>query len=272
MSEMDKGVGGEKPGAEGMQGVFGLMSDTINELLRRHESEVAVGRLEQKIDQREKFFSLVSHDLRSPLAVAKMSASLIRHQLKDPKQVDSLSVRIIEAVNRAENMIKNLLDANRLQSGLAISLKPAPCDLHVVVQAAAEELSLVHGNRCRYGGRAAVPGRWDADAIRRSIDNLVTNALKYGDPQGVVSLHLGVEGDTVALSVHNFGNPIPAADAANLFRWHERTDAAKKSGQAGWGLGLMLVKGMAEAHGGSVSVQSDAESGTTFTIRLPREN
>jgi signal transduction histidine kinase len=85
-----------------------------------------------------------------------------------------------------------------------------------------------------------------------------------------VRVTLVQRGDRVTIEVHNEGNPISAADREKLFQPFKRIDGSDRTGgPAGWGLGLTLVKGIVEAHGGSVAVQSEAGIGTTFGVTLP---
>jgi signal transduction histidine kinase len=85
-----------------------------------------------------------------------------------------------------------------------------------------------------------------------------------------VTVTLSQQGEQVELAVHNLGRPIPEEEQAILFQHFTRTKSAETSGKKGWGIGLTLVKGVAEAHGGSVQVESTPAHGTTFRVRLPR--
>ncbi|MGZ3686776.1 MAG: sensor histidine kinase [Bdellovibrionota bacterium] len=115
-------------------------------------------------------------------------------------------------------------------------------------------------------------GKWSCKDLQRVIENLITNAVKYGYDASPITLTLMDLGGEVELSVHNFGNPIPQEDQRNLFEAFERARAADSGTKKGWGLGLTLIRGVAEAHGGSARVRSDPEAGTTFTVRLPRDS
>ena len=112
---------------------------------------------------------------------------------------------------------------------------------------------------------------WDREKIRRAIDNLMDNAIKYSPDGSQVTIRAIDTHGRIQISVHNFGDPIPEADRLLLFQPYRRTAAAQRSGKVGWGLGLMQVQAIAEAHGGSVGVESAADSGTTFTIDLLRD-
>jgi signal transduction histidine kinase len=133
----------------------------------------------------------------------------------------------------------------------------------------AEEARAVHGDRVSVESDGPVRSICSRDALHRALWNLVTNAVKYGAAKQPISIAVSRHDDVVRLSVHNAGAPIPPDELAHIFDAYARTPAADASGRTGWGLGLTLVRGAAEAHGGHVFVTSDAASGTTFTIELP---
>lgn len=113
---------------------------------------------------------------------------------------------------------------------------------------------------------------WDGEELRRALWNLGTNAVKYGAPDKPITITLKRSDSGARISVHNYGSVIAPEDRANLFDPFARTREAQTKGQTGWGLGLTLVRGCAEAHGGKVSIESDAAIGTTFTIHLPPDS
>jgi signal transduction histidine kinase len=106
------------------------------------------------------------------------------------------------------------------------------------------------------------------------IENLAQNAVKYGRSKTDISIEISVDPDLdrVSLSVHNVGNPIPPEERQHLFDRFHRAPSAIVGGQKGWGLGLLLVRGIADALGGKVSVESSPEKGTTFEVFLPRDS
>lgn len=242
---------------------------SLNEMIQHHESDLQHLALEEQLLQRESFFSLVSHDLRGPLTAAKLCAELLIRSPEMPASLIPLTRRIVSSVERANIMIRDFLDAKLLEKGQSIPIHPASCDLDEVVKISMEEFELLHRGRCLYQSRPGLIGQWDRSALRRVLDNLVSNALKYGGKREI-TISTRDLGDAAEIIVHNWGNPIAPDDLATLFTWNRRTEAALKSGQTGWGLGLVLVKGVAEAHGGSVRVESCAREGTTFRVHLPK--
>jgi signal transduction histidine kinase len=110
---------------------------------------------------------------------------------------------------------------------------------------------------------------WSPDELRRSLWNLVTNALKYGAPATTVTIAIRRVDDSAVISVHNEGEPIPAEEQPLLFEPFGRARRAEAGRVRGWGLGLTLVRGCVEAHGGRLELSSTAEGGTTFAMWLP---
>ncbi|RYZ95205.1 MAG: HAMP domain-containing histidine kinase [Proteobacteria bacterium] len=106
--------------------------------------------------------------------------------------------------------------------------------------------------------------------MTRILENLIGNAFKYGLDPEPVTVKVDVKNIQVDISVHNEGKPISLQDQQSLFDQFRRAEDTKLGGKDGWGLGLTLVKGLAEAMGGYVSVQSSLAEGTTFMVCLPR--
>jgi signal transduction histidine kinase len=229
-------------------------------------SETHVANLESEKELREKFVSLLTHDLRTPLTSIKMTAHLIKRHHKDPEAVLNYVLKINNTVDRADQMISNLLDANLIRSGEKLPLKIEAVDLNKLVKETIDELSLVHGARFILKFDEAINGFWDPKGIRRIVENLCNNAIKYGSAENPITVIIKNISDNAIIEVKNFGNVIPLEDQKSLFMQFRR---GKETTVKGWGIGLTLVRGVAEAHGGSVSVKSDTDTGTVFTVRLP---
>jgi PAS domain S-box-containing protein len=227
--------------------------------------------LRAQAEYRERFVATLTHDLRSPLAAAKTGAELIARYPNDIEKVRSWAARSAEQLKRADRMIGDLLDASRLHAGQPLALEFDQCDLWTIAAQVCEELASRYGDRFTVQTLGYTFGYWNRDGLHRILENLLTNAVKYGDPQKPITVRLHQVDQRMLIAVHNYGTIIPAEEQARLFQPFHRADAARASGQPGWGIGLTLVKGFAEAHGGVVKAESYPREGTTFTVDLPTD-
>lgn len=241
-------------------------------LQERDLLRVDATRLRSEAVERERFVAALSHDLRSPLSAAKTGAQLIGRGDQTPERTGELARRISDAVDRADRMLVDLLDASRVDAGQGISLELEPCDLVKIAEDVCAELGVRHGPRFAVVAEAEIKGVWNADALRRVLDNLLTNAVKYGDPATPITIRLRSREQRRTIFVHNFGPSIAVKDQAELFQPFHRAHAAEKSGKTGWGLGLTLVRGLVQALHGEVLLNSYPSEGTTFTVDLPADS
>lgn len=249
--------------------MLGVAFDITTRKRAEHETREALGALQEERQMREKFVFALTHDLRNPLSAIISCAELLLRQSPVDK-VGGIAERIIRDAGRADRMITQLLDANRIRSGERIVLPLEETNLVACITVALRDLKLIYGNRFVLKADAPIWGYWNRDGLRRILENLVTNAIKYGEAGApiIVTLTSSVE-DRVRLSVHNRGRPISPLDQKSLFVQFRRTQEALLSGRSGWGVGLSVVRGLAEAHGGKVSVESGEGVGTTFTVEMP---
>jgi PAS domain S-box-containing protein len=237
-----------------------------------HDQKVFTARLEEERELRERFVATLSHDLRTPLTAAKLNAHMVARKAGDPTVLYKLAARISENLDRADQMISDMLDANRIRAGEPLPIEVSKCELSALVQGTLEELSLLHGHRFVLDAPELLQGYWSCSGIRRIIENLCNNAIKYGARDRPVTVRLAQSGqDEVSISVHNWGSPIAPEEQKALFQLYRRAGSAQVRAQKGWGLGLTLVEGLAKAHRGSVRVESTEEAGTTFTVSLARD-
>jgi signal transduction histidine kinase len=171
----------------------------------------------------------------------------------------------MQTVHRMSTMVSDLTDYARAGHG-AIPVTTEPTDVGEIVQQVAQDCDQLEcQDRIHVEKSGDLRGEWDSGRLSQAITNLVVNALRYGD--GEVRVRARDAGAVVNVSVHNGGPPIPAERLASIFEPFQRaTDSGK-----GLGLGLFIVRAIADAHGGAVDISSSDAAGTTATLRLPRK-
>jgi PAS domain-containing protein len=226
---------------------------------------------EQKLleESRAQFVATLSHDLRNPLASAQANAEVI---LKYPAKVadtKKLLKKISANIQRADGMIQDLLDTTRMRTGRKLELVWQGCDLRDVVEDVLEDMSLIYGDRFKLSIDGEFKGSWPCSGIRRVLENLIGNAVKYGLPSLPVTVELKRVLGLVNLSVKNQGNPIPHELTTELFEPFRRAKLSGTQSQRGWGLGLAMVHGVSQALDGRVDVESSPGAGTIFRLSFP---
>jgi PAS domain S-box-containing protein len=252
----------------------GIITGWIGSNTDIQEQKDSIQQLETERDSREHFVNALTHDLRTPLTAAKLTGQMIKRKVDDKNAVLKMADRVIASMNRANGMIRDLLDANRIKAGENIPLSIEACSLDQIVEDTLADLNTIYGPRFKTEiepDAKLLQGYWDPSAIQRILENLSGNAVKYGHAETPVSIGVKASKDWIELAVHNEGSLISPEDQESLFSPYKRTASAQTGGQIGWGIGLALVKGITEAQGGSVSVSSEVSKGTTFVVRLPRD-
>ena len=181
---------------------------------------------------------------------------------------------IDDAAQRLFRLINDYLDFAKIDAGY-LRLDLAEVDLIQVVESSARFAYLKAQARRQHLALDLPPGpvmaQADAERLKQVLDNLLSNAIKYTPERGQITLALRVEGEQAVLQVSDTGRGIPKAALPQLFTKYHRVPGEATRGILGTGLGLLIVKEIVEAHGGSVQVASDGVpgSGSVFTIRIP---
>lgn len=216
---------------------------------------------------REQFAAALTHDLRNPLGAASTALELIL-MLDDPAKIRTVATRALDNVQRMDSMIHDLLDTMTFHGGKPLQLDLSSFDMLALAKEVAADHAGPSGGRIDCTGAAAT-GWWDRAAMKRALENLVRNALKYGDERARIRVDVQEMRGRLILSVHNEGDPIPAEEQESIFEMYRRAKSAAATRQQGWGIGLPYVRAVAEAHAGSIGLDSTAERGTTFLIDVP---
>lgn len=261
------------------QVIFDVMEKEVE--LNPVEREVIVCAVEQAVNDAATEFSIVlrdiqeqlshtlAHDLRGPISTAKASAQLILRRPDDQNNCIDKASRINSSMDRLDKMIRDLLDASRIRAGERIALELKNCDLSLIAREVAEDFNLGHIGKVVVLSPGRCIGYWNENGLRRIIENLTNNAIKYGQESTPVTISIAQDDSSATLSVHNEGEVISSDEEAILFQQYKRSSKTEKK-RVGWGIGLTIVQGMLDAHGGTVKVVSEEGRGTTFIIVLPK--
>jgi signal transduction histidine kinase len=217
---------------------------------------------------RDEVLAIVAHDLRAPLnAVQTSAAFLMDVELAEPDRRRLLDV-IRRAASTMNRLIEDLLDVSRMESG-AFTVELQRLD----VAALASEVCEQFRPQATEGGRtlACLVERdvpfvsADRDRLSQVLENLISNALRFTPAGGSVSVRVARQGAGVACSVSDTGVGIPPEDIPRLF---ERFWQARRYRRGGAGLGLAIARGVVEAHGSSLAVESEPGRGSVFSFVL----
>ncbi|MEG3919231.1 HAMP domain-containing sensor histidine kinase [Microcoleus sp. T3_A4] len=244
------------------------------------DRDIIIGSIEQAVndaatqfsetlrDIQELFMVTLTHDLRNPINVVKMGTQLTLRRLERGDTHTDVAARMLNAINRLDSMIQNLLDASRLRAGQSLKMEFEECNFEMLVQEVVEDLSFAYGERFVIVSESEIRAYCSRKEIRRVIENLAINAVKYGAPSTPITLTIQQTETQISLTIHNEGNPIALDAQSILFQQFRRTISAEE--QTGWGLGLFLAKNITEAHQGTLAVESAEGKGTSFIINLPK--
>ncbi|KAI9131279.1 response regulator [Acaryochloris sp. CCMEE 5410] len=243
------------------------------DITERQKMEAMQRALEQEQELSElklRFFSMASHEFRTPLSVILMAAQILGSS--ESQSLDSKHQRNIERIHTSaqylEKMLADILDIARLEAQKR-EFNPRPVCVKTMCDRILDTQQTSHGGisriRCAYTGLSAEIAL-DPDLFQSILNNLLANALKYSAPEKLVQVKLTQELDQIELMIIDQGIGIPKASQSQLFEaFHRGNNVGEIEGS---GLGLAIVKKCVDLHGGHLSFVSEA-SGTAFTVRLP---
>ncbi len=221
---------------------------------------------------KEEWTSVVAHDLRQPIGVITMSAEMLPDlHPGDLTEPESATVHHIQSAARSLNrMVNDLLDVSRLEAH-RLSLERGWHDPAQLVRETLEHLHHLAPQKAVTVSAEGLlaPVYADRDRFEQILGNLVSNAVKYGDPKSGIDVHVAQIGDAVKFGVANRGKGIPQEELSRIFTRFGRTEGTHASGVSGLGLGLYIARGLVEAHGGHMWAESVPGDTTTFNFSLP---
>ncbi len=247
------------------QGPRDIVLDSVEQAVK----DAVVKFTEQHTDIQQTFIHTLTHDLKTPIWVARINANaILKRSGTDP---DRNSIRtVLVSLNRLDSMIHDLLDASRVRAGERLHLQFTQCDLEALIREVVEEMAMIHGDRIFLDSSGPLDGNWGSDGLKRAVENLIGNAVKYGSSGTPITVSLKAGTEAIELTVHNEGPVLAEDEIPRLFQNFGRATRAEEGTQSGWGLGLIVVKGVVEAHKGKVRVESGEGKGTRFALKIPR--
>ena len=227
------------------------------------------------IRTRDEFFSIASHEFKTPLTALKMTLQVMQYGIsaKDgitlaPEMFAKMLDTSSRQADRLTHLVEDLLDVVKVRIG-RLGVRFEELDLSVLVKEVAEQYSeALSKAKCelKLDMQPGVVGLWDRTRIEQIVVNLISNVIKYA-PGAPLLIKLASDGDTATLQIQDSGPGIAPDQQEKLFERFERTNTSRNI--AGLGLGLFIVKQIVEAHHGAIRVESNPGKGTKFVIELP---
>ncbi|MFB0921304.1 MAG: ATP-binding protein [Oscillospiraceae bacterium] len=220
---------------------------------------------------RREFFSNASHELKTPITSIKGSAELLCSDLPiSEKQSKELLTRIGLETERMNMLINDIIMISRMESG-ELSGEKETVDICLIIKESLNELeTLAEQENISFNVDISPINIYaNKKDIRGLVSNLLVNAVKYNRQGGKVDISLSAQNDRAVLRVRNDGDPIPPEHQRRVFERFYRVDSGRSKAVGGTGLGLAIVKHVVDALDGTISLESSADKGTAFTVRLP---
>ena len=228
--------------------------------------------LERLHREKDAFIGVLTHDMRTPLTTIKGYGSILHAQdLPREQQIHIMDI-ILRSQDNLLELVNNILEIQKLQSGAPILLERSRFDLDFVVQRVVESLQAEakHKKMMLTCQLPAEPLRITADRqkIQRVITNLIANAVKYTPNEGEIQVRLWQNGRYAITEIKDNGYGIPPEQLPYIFERFRRVPGHQRKA-TGTGLGLAIVKSLVEAHNGDITVTSQEDVGSTFILKLP---
>jgi heavy metal sensor kinase len=236
-----------------------------------HAFNETLARLEQAVAEMRQFSAAIAHELRTPLAVLRGQTELALMQARNAEDYQRALRDQLEELDTLSRLVSQLLTLARAEAG-EIPLARAPVDLSALAVSIVEQLDPVaQAKSVTLSADAAdhVSVLGDAEWLERLLLNLLDNAIKFTPEGGRISVRVATEGSDAVLEVRDTGVGIAPEALPHVFERFFRGDPARSAAAEGAGLGLSLVKWIADRHGARLSVDSRPNEGSTFIVRIP---
>jgi len=255
-----------------------VLQAMVTDISERKRAEAELKRAlehERELSQlKSNFVSMVSHEFRTPLGIIQSSAEILEDYLEqlDPNERREQLRSIIKNSRRMAGLMEEVLVLGRLDAG-RMQFQPAPLDLAALCRRLVDEVMSTMDGSCTiefFTADLPEQGMADERLLRHILLNLLTNAVKYSEPDQRVAFHARAEGAFIEFRVEDQGIGIPAGEQDRLFEaFHRGSNVGQRPGT---GLGLVIVKRCVELHGGTIHIDSAVGRGTRVRVRIPCGN
>ena len=269
----DRSVVGADPVGRGLGRRLAQVREANEQVVAAARAQTVTEEAEKAGHLRDEFVAEVSHEIRTPLNAVLGWARLLESKQVPPERADHAIAAIVRNASALAHLIDDLLDMSRILKG-AVRLAVQPVDLTAVAQEALDAVRPLAAARHvqitfdATAGSRTVSG--DPDRLRQVIWNLLSNAIKFTPDGGRVDVVIASANDHVEIRVVDTGQGISPSFLPHVFERFRQADDATTQRHTGLGLGLGIVRQLAELHGGTVHAASPGVGmGATFTVRLP---
>ncbi|MEC0259276.1 HAMP domain-containing protein [Paenibacillus lautus] len=248
---------------------LGEVAESINQMSRQLHQSILEERNAEKT--KNDLITGVSHDLRTPLT----SILGFLEVIEEDRYQDEVELRyyVNIAYEKAQNLkklIDDLFEYTRINNGLPLDIREI--DMAQFMRQLIEEFVPAlekSGMECKLAAEEDLVIRADGAQLVRAYENLITNAIRYGESGKRIDIAVRSDGNQVSISFTNYGDPIPERDLPFIFDRFYRVEASRSKQTGGTGLGLAITKSIVEVQGGEIRVRSDRQR-TTFDTRFPK--
>jgi signal transduction histidine kinase len=239
----------------------------------RRAAEAAQEQLTRLDKQKDRFLATMSHELRNPLAPIMNVVEILKRQNLDDPTVRWARTILRNQVSHMAHLVDDLLDASRITQGkIRLQVEPVVLAdaLTVAIQAARPLI-----DRARHALEVRLPDATtqvmaDPTRLTQMLNNLLTNAAKYTPDGGRITVAVSTASDTATIAVRDSGIGMTADDIDHVFEMFSQVESASDRSEGGLGIGLALVKSLAEMHGGTIMVTSAGPGhGSEFSLTIP---
>lgn len=248
------------------------VADALKYIIENSMLYAAVSFQQSLQEVRQKLMGVLVHDVRNPVSAAYLAVSMIEQE-DDPERFGRIRSMLKTSLKRSLDLLEGFLESVSVGAGEGISLHFAEGDLLEYIKSLYGEASAIYANDFILDcPEEPITGVFDIAMIRRVLENIVNNAVKYGKRGAPITIAVENSAETVEISIHNHGNPIPEQEQKEIFQYLKTSNGKGPKKLKSWGMGLTLVHVVAEAHGGYLDLKSNEPDGTTFKLVLQKKS